>query len=331
MYIKRYTIVAIIFIAIIGTYGYLINSSYYMANIFGLELNLPVGLWIVIPAILLLIATISHFGFYSMINYFKNSRVKKDIGKIDEIIKNALLGNKIEIKIKDENINRLVNIINHSTIDNLKDLSLSKDELNQLKDKIVDIFDGKYIDLSKYKINKDSKVYIQNELNRVAKSYDYAEKILNGCKENSKICNKALEVFANKCDKKKFSKINIKPTKQALITFFKRTDLKLDNSEIIDYCKKVALDEKDYIQIAKVLLKVIEPDRVIELFYLLQKDIENASYAYIYINLVYEKLESVKEYLEQFSDDDFCDVRYYLKLKSDEITKIDLDKFLRIE
>ena len=67
MYIKRYAITGLIFAILVGWYVYAFITQESMdLNLFGMALpSLSIALWVVLPLIFLILASIVHISFYS--------------------------------------------------------------------------------------------------------------------------------------------------------------------------------------------------------------------------------------------------------------------------
>ena len=327
MKIRRYIIGSIIFLAIIGSYAYVINDSVYSVELFGINVDLPVFVWVLLPAILLLIFSSAHFTFYSIVNFYKIRKINKDLDKYSDVIKSDFMDKKISIKVKDERLDEI-----YKFILNRDKFKSSNEMLNKIIENAKKINDGEYVDITKDKLPKDSKIYKKNLLNEINNDIKKCEKIALNCTNNDELCTKAYEKFATFGDYKKLKKVQVKKNKNIVFNILTRINAKensisLEDSEIIKLSKDVDFTQDDYLILAKEIKNNFQPDKLIELFYKLQENNESASLSYIYINLEFEKIQEVKNYLDNFDENDFMKIRYYLKLK--EINqKVKLDDFL---
>ena len=98
MYIKRYTIAAFIWIALVGWYVYAYVTQTSMSiDFFGIPLpSLSVALWVIVPLVILYLASVAHMTFYSVIGNFKLRKYEKDYEKIIDEIADTYLGKKRE-------------------------------------------------------------------------------------------------------------------------------------------------------------------------------------------------------------------------------------------
>jgi len=100
MGLKKYVGFSIFFIALVGIFVYSFDGGKYTLNILDVPIKLPIAVWIVIPVILLSLATIFHLMFYGTKNMVQLRRIKKDGEKFTQTAKEALLGKEISAEYK---------------------------------------------------------------------------------------------------------------------------------------------------------------------------------------------------------------------------------------
>lgn len=320
MHFKRYIALSILFLIIVSVYTYLNINTLYSMDFFGLVVELPVALWVVVPATLILFVSVLHFAFYAVLEFFKHAMLEKDLNKITNMVKNALLNKRSVENIKDARLKLLTELFANSSLQVDKNYSFENGELNEIVSAIRDIENGEFVDLSKYKLEKDNSLYIKNQFNRLKSDPLSAERILKECYDDSELCMSAFEEYVKAADKKKINKISLKKTKRIVIAMLERLNseqyqLDFSKEEIISLCKEVDFSQDDFIQVAKILQKNMDPDELLELCFLLQKEIESACTAYLYVNLELERNNIAREYLEQFAEDELMKFRYYILLK----------------
>lgn len=320
MHFKRYIALSILFLIIVSVYTYLNINTLYSMDFFGLVVELPVALWVVVPAALILFVSVLHFAFYAVLEFFKHAMLEKDLNKITNMVKNALLNKRFAENIKDSRLKLLAELFANSSLQVDKNYSFENGELNEIVSVIRDIENGEFVDLSKYKLEKDNSLYIKNQFNRLKIDPLSAERILKECYDDSELCMSAFEEYIKVADKKKINKISLKKTKRIVIAMLERLNseqyqLDFSKEEIISLCKEVDFSQDDFIQVAKILQKNMDPDELLELCFLLQKEIESACTAYLYVNLELERNNIAREYLEQFAEDELMKFRYYMLIK----------------
>ncbi|MDF1884540.1 hypothetical protein JHD49_11375, partial [Sulfurimonas sp. SAG-AH-194-C21] len=96
MYIKRYTIAALILMASLGAFVYTyVTKGTTSIDLFGIPLpSLSIALWIVLPVFVLYIASVLHMSFYSFLGGMSLRKYEKDYDKIIDAIVEAYLGKK---------------------------------------------------------------------------------------------------------------------------------------------------------------------------------------------------------------------------------------------
>jgi len=96
MYLKRYTVAAFIWIALVGWYVYsYITQTTMSINFFGIPLPpLLVAIWIVLPLVVLYLGSSLHMAIYSALGNFRLRKYDKDNEKIIDEIVDTYLGKK---------------------------------------------------------------------------------------------------------------------------------------------------------------------------------------------------------------------------------------------
>ena len=91
MYIMRYFLMSLFLLVLMGVYiQYNINTMYAL-HLFNKEINLPISIWMVVPAIFLLLFTILHFTFFTSLRFFKEKKLQKDLNQIPSIIESCIV------------------------------------------------------------------------------------------------------------------------------------------------------------------------------------------------------------------------------------------------
>lgn len=320
MHFKRYILASVIFIVLVIAYTHMYVDEVYTMDIFGYTQTFPIAVWVVIPALLLLLGTLLHFGFYTVLTSLKRVRLEKDLDKSKTLVKHALLGKRRDEAIKDERLNLISALLTHGTVSVDKGFAFDDDELNEVLSIMNRIKSGEYVDLSRYKLAANNTLYMQNQCNRLDVEPAYAEKIIGNCQEPNSMCMKAYEAYAKIADKRRLDRITLPKNKRVVLNMIARyhaenNPLDISRDDIVALCKEVEFDEKDFIKVAQTLQENIQPDELLEVCYHLQMELEGAASAYLYANLELEKNNVAKEYLEQFDEDELRPFRYYMKLK----------------
>ena len=108
MGIKRYIVLALIFIAAVGLYVFSFNGQSFTLEALGLSLTLPVAAWIIVPVSILMLVSITHLFYYSMKHYMEVRAHKKDYENFLKSAKQILMYENSEATYKLRQDNPLV-------------------------------------------------------------------------------------------------------------------------------------------------------------------------------------------------------------------------------
>ncbi len=326
MYIKRYTLAAFIFIVLTGWYVYAFVTQDSMSlDFFGIPLpSLSIALWIVIPMILLYLASVLHMAFYSMLGSFKLRKYEKDYEKLIDAI--------IEAYLSKENRNHIFKTPRYKLLGQLVDntvlfptQSLSADtpneKLNNVLKLINDIKNGEVIELKKYSLPPENALVIQNERNRYKKGDISAEDILNHAnKYDHSLCIEAYGDYVKTAPLYAIEKYKEFLTKETLFSILQRVNaeensLEVSNESLITLFNQLELDKDDYIKISTLLANGMVPEQRIKLFETLGEEKEEAMDAYLYTLFDLEMLAPADEILENSQPNEYLNFKSYRALK----------------
>ncbi len=336
MGIKKYIVFSLIFLVAVGAYVYSFNGDVYTLSFFGTKITLHIALWVVLPALLIVIASVLHMMFYSVKGYFIQRNLQKDYKTFLDFTKSRILGLDGEGDFRTIWYKLPVKILKHFKFDDLKDPDDIEDE--DIKNTILDlkkVEKGEIVDLKKYKLPKDNYFVQKNVLNKLAKDKKYAEEILNNCKDKeNEICKKAFGVYASyetfsniekqgyNIDKELFEKL-LDRAIDAEDTF------SIDYDDIYKLLKSFQYTKQEYIKLAKRLKKVLSPEALISLFEKLSNENELVIQAYLYILFEYQMIDKAREILENTAKNEYEKFKYFLFLR-DNGKNFDIDLFFDI-
>ena len=125
---------------------------------------------------------------------------------------------------------------------------------------------------------------------------------------------------------------NIKITKKpchilTLIKRFKEGNLELNAAEYEVLLSHNILSEKDYLDIAKLSIKLLNPDAVIRIFNKIKNEKSEALRAYLYLLAEFGLLDELREQIHN-DDKKFNDFKAFLALREKNI-KIDLNQLIQ--
>ena len=327
MYIKRYTIAAFIWIALVGWYVYAYVTQTSMSiDFFGIPMpSLSVALWVILPLVVLYLASVAHMMFYSIIGNFKLRKYEKDYEKIiDEIADRYLGKEERHYTFKTDRYKLLGTLLENSAIYPVGDIrgKIKNEKIQKVIEAIETVKSGEVADLKPFNLPYDNELVIQNTRNKYKKGELKAEDILSG---DNKFAEKLREEvfldyvktasFANIMKYKKYL------NKEALNTILSRINasehtLRLTNDELLSLFDDIELSKEEYIRISKELSKTeMIPEQRIKLFEILSEKHEDAIDAYLYTLYDLEMLAPADAILDNSQADEYQNFKAYRALK----------------
>jgi len=324
MRITLYTVAALTLIVIMGAFAHYINPASYATNLFGMHLDFLVAIWVVIPMMILLVASVAHMMFYGLKNHFKLRRWVKDTDTLKDalywsILKEPQRHRYLKTQMKDgAKILDGCHIEVNCSAEGLDNRFVGAMEI------VKDIKNGNYVEIKDRKIknalSKTNPLMIQNEINRLKISNEFVESVLRAKESYDKsIVDNALDIYFAKATFEEALKYISMLSKTNLYKMLDRIDegekIGLTQEIIEKYVKQMDFECEDYMRLAKTTTKKFAPNVNIALFDALRKQNEQAENAYIYLLFEYEKLEDAHEFLEEQNEDEFIKYRAMLELK----------------
>lgn len=335
MYIKRYTIAALLFMVLVGwyTYAFITQESVGM-DFFGIYLpKLPVAFWVVVPIVLLYVASVLHMFYYSVKGSFKLRKYQKDYERLVDAVSDAYLGKQNRHHtFRTERYTLFGHLIDNSTI-------VPGDKLDAVGDEKIDktleilqkLKAGESVELKKFNLPSDNPLVVQNDLNRYANGELSDEEILNKSSLYSDaLCQKAYSHFVATAPLYAIEKYRSHMNKEALYTVLARVNaeentIEASNESLMELMTEVELDEEAYINASLTLGNHMVPDQRIKLFETLSEKSEAAMPAYLYTLFDLEMLAPANEILDNSQPEEFENFKAYRALKEcNKNFKIDL-------
>ncbi len=338
MGIKRYILLSTVFILIVGLYVYSFNGESYHLEPLGMYFTLPVAVWVVLPLIILAIASVVHMQFYSFKHYWHERGFKKDFENLKEVAKQALLGEKIDhIHFKTREFKSSGEMFYLLTVDPSKEISLTDAELSSRYDIAKSILQGNYEEnLKKYKLSKDNPIVIQNSINRLKIEPKYAYEVLKNCDDkNSELCSKAYDALLDIASFSEIKRYHFTPDKRTFRRMMERylepsDSFEMDLKSIEEMLEQFNADKADYLELAHEIKVKLSPDALIALFEKLYNTKGAvAADAYLYVLYDLQMIDKIREILDHADKDEFVKFRTIIFLR-DHGKNIDVYKFLRI-
>lgn len=326
MYIKRYTIASLILIALVGWYVYSYISQEIMTlSILGTTLPaMPTALWVVVPVLILYIASVFHMSFYSMLSSFKLRKYDKDYEKIIEALAEAFLAKENrEHSYKTPRYKLLGFVIDNSTLfpSSLLKSGVEDEKLQNILTLIQNIQSGEVVDLKKYSLKPQNQLVIQNDKNRYKKGNITAENILSHIANYDE--SLVREAYLDIVETAPLALIEQHKqflTKDGLFIVLARINaskkpLEISNEALISLINALELDTKDLIEISKALATSMIPEQRIKLFEILSEKREDAFEAYLFTLFDLEMIAPANELLQNTQDHEYQNFKAYSALK----------------
>lgn len=326
MYIKRYTIASFILIALVGWYVYAFITHESMSiDLFGVHLpSLSIATWVILPIVMLYIASVMHMSFYTLLGNMKLRKYEKDYEKIIDSIIEAYLGKKVrKHTYKTQRYQLLGSLVDNTALfpnTNLMNTTTNV-KINNVINIIEDIKSGEVVDLKAYNLLSSNAMVIQNEKNRYLKGDISAEDILSDPSKYDESLSKEVFVdFVKTAPLYAIEKYKLFLTKESLFVLLARINgdehtLEVSNESLILLLNVLDLDKQDYIKISSVVSHGMIPEQRMKLFESLSDENDDVMDAYLYTLFDLELLAPVDEILDNSQPDEYMNFKAYRALK----------------
>lgn len=315
--------------ALVGGYvfSYVTQDSTTL-ELFGIPLpSLAVAIWVVVPLLILYLASVFHMSFYSMLGGLKARKYEKDYDKVLDLIVDAYLGKKDRNhSFKTSPYSLLGKLLDNSTIFPNGEINFQFDsektkKMTTVLDLINSIRAGEVVDLKGYNLDPDNELVIQNKRNKYKKGELKAEDILSNPKKYAKKLAQEVYVdFVKDASVSAIDKYKEFLTREAFDIIIARVNadentLEISNEALIILLSNLDLDTKDYIEISRLAAKSMIPEQRIKLFETLSNDKEEAVDAYLYTLYDLEMIEPANALLDISQPDEYQNFKAYRALK----------------
>ncbi len=294
MYLRRYTVGALILMALVGWYVYAyITQTTMSMDFFGIPLPpLLVAVWIVVPLAIFYIASVGHMALYSMVGNFRLRKYDKDHEKmIDEIADTYLGKREKNYSFKTDRYQLMATLLEHSVIYPKGDagVNIKNEKIKRVMDAIESIKNGEVADLKRFNLRDDNELVIQNTRNMFKKGDLKAEDILSNEKKYIEALRK--EVYSEYVKTaplgniKKYKQYFTKETLNIVLSRINADEnsLDIDNKYLVSFVESVELNKEDFIQLSKQLANAhMVPEDRIKLFEVISEKNENVIDAYLF-------------------------------------------------
>jgi len=326
MRLGLYIIASIVLMAIVGIFVYTINPGNYSIDEFGIVITVPIAVWIVMPMIILMLASVVHMMFYGTKNFFKFKKWEKDTVSLDDALYWSLLNEPRAHKFNLPLVKQTASLLSVASVKVDGPVDDISDKLRGALTLVSEINRGEYVDLKSRKLSKvlssNNPLVIKNSMNRLLKDDSFAEEILQSKDSyTQELFDKALNIFASKVTFSKarqYSKIFDKENFLLLLSrVTKEDDLGLTKDILDDFITALepTLECGDYLMTATLMMQQLSPDENLKLWREYESKYSKAQIAYLYLLFDYEMIDKAGDYLDEHDDNDFKRFRALYDLK----------------
>ena len=322
MGVKKYIGFGLFFIILLGVFVYSFEGGKYTLTLVGVPISLPIAIWIVLPVVLLFLATVLHLIFYGTKNMIALRRVKKDGEKFTAAAKQALLGKEIATDYKSDIFKlpgAILPLLNSDPY-KAKKYRIYNDDVQDILETKERLENGEVVDLSKYNLKDANPNVVKNALNRLAEDETYASTILKKC-DDKELCQQAYVKFAQYASLSDLQRYEIEPSRKVFDIMINRigakeNPLELSDKEIITLVRELNFDSAEIVALLKTLRSKMTPDRLVHLAEKLSHEFpEKAGEGYLYVVFELQMIDDAREFLVNAPEESYQKFRYLLFLK----------------
>jgi hypothetical protein len=329
MYIKRYTIAALILIVLVGGYVYsYVTQDSTTLDFFGIPLpSLSIAIWVIVPLLILYLASVFHMAFYSMLGGLKIRKYEKDYDKVLDLIVDAYLGKKDrKHEFKTSPYSLLGRLLDNSTIFPNGEIEFQFDsektqKMTAVLNVINDIRAGKVADLKPYNLDAENELVLQNDRNKYKNGELSCEDILShSTKYAKKLVEEVYVDYVKNASANMIDKYKEFLTKDAFHVILARINaeentLEMSNEALLNLISNLEFDRDGFIELSQISAENMIPEQRIKLFEMLSLDNEDAMDAYLYTLYDLEMVEPANDILDISQPEEYQNFKAYRALK----------------
>ncbi len=311
---------------LIGWYIYsFVTQESVSIELFGVTLpSLSIALWVVIPLIVLYVASVIHMSFYSLIGSLNLRKYEKDYEKIVDSIVDAYLGKENRShSFKTERYKLLGALVDNATIlpHTELDANIENEKISAVLTLINKIKNGESVDIRKYSLPSSNELSIANSRNRYKNGDLTAESILsNHNKYDESLAKEVYIDFVKKSALNEIEKYKQFLTKESLYIILSRVNadedtLEISNDSLKSLFSSLELTKDDYMKVSQALSKGMIPEQRIKLFDTLSSENDKIMEAYLFTLFDLEMLAPAKEILENSQANEYVYFKAYSSLR----------------
>lgn len=324
MQLKRYTIASLILMILVAAAVYSIDNESISFDLLGMHFpNLPVAFWVVVPLIIMYLASLLHMGVYALVGNFKLRRLNKDHEKMIDALRDSLLGvSERNYVYKSDAYKLMGKLIDNALILPYETLrSVGNEKIDEALELMRDVKEKKKVDIKKFHLPSTTSIAIQNNLNRFERGEMDADSVLSRPDNYGEIvCAKAYESYVKTASVGSVMKFKHLFTKASLIDFVQRINasengIQISNEELVTIFSSLKLESNDWIDISAGMSKNMLPEQRIRLFEMLSENNDDAMEGYLYTLYDLQMIDTANEILNNTANNDYLIFKAYRDLK----------------
>jgi hypothetical protein len=323
MGIKRYIVLALIFIVAVGLYVFSFNGQSFTLDALGFNLSLPVAAWIVVPVALLMIASVAHLFYYSLKHYMEVRAHKKDYDAFLKSAKQIILQESSPANYKTPWFSLPHALMSQMELKNCATTNeIEHEELRGIIELINKVQSGEFVELKKYHLSQENPLTIQNQLNKLRANHKIASEILRdeSADKESELYKVAFDLVLSNSAYAEIHRLNLALKEEDILQILRRyvaeeDALYMGNDALEAILKSEALSRKGLVEAAQILQNKLTPDGIVALFEKLYNTRVEASDAYLYLLFELQMIDRAREILENSEAEDFKEFKMLLFLR----------------
>lgn len=323
MQLKRYSIASIILMILVAAAAYSIDNGSISFDLLGMHFpNLPIAFWVIVPLIIMYLASLLHMGVYALVGNFKLRRLNKDHEKMIDALRDSLLGvSERNYVYKSDAYKLMGKLIDNALILPYETLrSIGNEKIDEALELMRDVKEKKKVDIKKFHLASTTSIAIQNNLNRFERGEIDADGILARPDRYGEIvCAKAYESYVKTASVGSIMKFKHLFTKASLVDFVQRINaengIQIANEELITIFSSLKLDSNDWIDLSAAMSKNMLPEQRIRLLEMLSEHNDEAMEGYLYTLYDLQMIDTANEVLNNTANNDYQIFKAYRDLK----------------
>lgn len=327
MYIKRYTVAALLLIFAVGwfVYGFVTKESVHI-SVMGIVLpSLPVAVWVAVAMVLLFVATLAHMLFYSVVGSIRLRKYEKDFAHLLEAVADAFLQkNNRKHAFRTERYSLLGTVVDHSQMQPEPSLAeLPDPKLSEVVKTIETIHRGEGTDLKRYNLPSDNPLVRQNQVNLLEEGKLEPETVLAKPERyHSELHAMAFKRLCADAPLHLLEKYRDFMTFDGLLIIVSRINaeentLSIPNTTLVDFIERIdGLGSLDYLYLAVTMGRNMLPEQRIAVMEKLSDDDEKALDGYLFTLFDLEMIDKANELLHITGEEEYPLFKAYADLKA---------------